>query len=279
MISKKIKILSVCVFVCSVFSQSVFAWGKTGHRVIAEIAERNLNSQAKKGISELLNGDPLWRVATWADEIRSNRKYDYAAPWHYTSVPTGKTYFDQKRSKEGDVIEALFRLEETLRDNKKTKDEKLDALRFMVHLMGDLHQPLHVGLAEDRGGNSVRLRWFKTDTNLHAIWDESIVDFEQLSYTEYAQYLNKYTSDEKKEFAKGTFLDWAKESMDLRNIVYDVGNPENVGYEYHHKVKPVFEQRLRQAGFRLASVLNSVFKKESLSKEYQDLRKKVFDNI
>lgn len=279
MIFKNVKMVTLSLFICSTFSHDVFAWGKTGHRIVGEIAERNLNAEAKKGVSLLLNGDPLWRVATWADEIRSNKKYDYAGPWHYTSVPTGKTYFDQKRNKDGDVIEALFRLEEVLRDNKKSKDEKSDALKFMVHMMGDLHQPLHVGLAEDRGGNSVRLKWFKTDTNLHAIWDESIVDFEQLSFTEYSQYLNKFSKDEKKEFSKGTYLDWAKESMDLRAIVYDVGNPENVGYEYHHKVKPVFEQRLRQAGFRLASVLNSVFKKESLSKEYQDLRKKVFGNI
>ena len=80
----------------SSLTQEVYAWGKTGHRVVAEIAERNLNSEAKKAIADLLSGDPLWRVATWADEIRSNRKFDYASAWHYTSVPTGKTYFDQK---------------------------------------------------------------------------------------------------------------------------------------------------------------------------------------
>ena len=269
----------LCALVLLTLSPQAFSWGKNGHRIVGEIAERNLTKEAQKGIKDILGVESLSRVATWADEIRSNKKYDYAISWHYTSVPTGKTYFDQKRNKDGDVIEALFRFEEVLRDPKKTKEEKAEHLKFFVHMMGDLHQPLHVGLAEDRGGNSVRLRWFKQDTNLHALWDESIVDFEQLSYTEYASYLNHFTSDEKKEFTKGHFLDWAKESMDVRSIVYDIGNPENVSYEYHHKVKPVFELRLRQAGLRLAYLLNSIFKKESVSKDYVILRKKIIDNI
>lgn len=262
-----------------VISPKAFSWGKTGHRVVAEIAQRNLSLEAQRGVKELLGDDDLSRVATYPDEIRSNRKFDYTASWHYASIPTGKTYFDQKRSKDGDVIEGLFRFEETLRDLKKPKEERVEALKFMVHTMGDLHQPLHVGMAEDRGGNSVRLKWFKTETNLHAIWDEYIVDFEQLSYTEYSNYLNHFTADERKEYAKGTFIDWAKESQDLRSLVYDTGGSENVGYEYSYKVKATMELRLRQAGLRLANVLNSIFKKEALPKDYVTLRQKVKDNI
>jgi len=85
-----------------------------------------------------------------------------------------------------------------LRDQKATKDAKLDALRFLVHMLGDLHQPLHVGLAEDRGGNTIRVKWFKTETNLHSVWDEELVDFEKLSFTEYSNYLNHFTKDDKK---------------------------------------------------------------------------------
>lgn len=260
-------------------SPNAFSWGKTGHRTVGEIAQRNLSKEALKGIKELLGDEDLSRVATWSDEIRSEKKYDYTSPWHYASIPSGKTYFDQKRNKDGDVIEALFRFEETLRDPKALKDDKVMALKFMVHAMGDLHQPLHVGLAEDRGGNNVRLKWFKTETNLHALWDENIVDFEQLSYTEYSNYLNHFSKDEKKNLGKGHFLDWAKESQDLRSVVYDLGGSESAGYEYHHRIKPTMELRLRYAGFRLASLLNSIFKKESLSKDYIGLRQKVKDNI
>lgn len=269
----------ILVFSILALSPEAFSWGKNGHRIVGEIAQRNLSSDAQKGVKDLLGDEDLSRVATYSDEIRSERKFDYTAPWHYASIPTGKTYFDQKRNKDGDVIEALFRFEETLRDPKTSKEDKAFALKFMVHTMGDLHQPLHVGIAEDRGGNNVRLKWFKKESNLHAIWDEDIVDFEQLSYTEYSTYLNHFTSDEKKEYSKGTFLDWAKESQDLRGTVYDTGGSENVGYEYHHKVKPVMELRLRQSGLRLANLLNSIFKKESLPKEYQMLRQKVKDNI
>lgn len=260
-------------------SPEAFSWGKTGHRIVGEIAQRNLSVEAQKGVKDLLGDEDLSRVATYADEIRSNRKYDYTSPWHYTSIPSGKTYFDQKRNQGGDVIEALFRFEEALRDVKGSKEDKAFALKFMVHTMGDLHQPLHVGLAEDRGGNSVRLKWFKTETNLHALWDENIVDFEQLSYTEYANYLNHFTAQEKKDLVKGTFIDWARESQELRGLVYDTGGSENVGYEYHHKIKPTMELRLRQAGLRLANLLNSIFKKETLDKDYVSLRQKVKDNI
>lgn len=270
-------LMIVCLLLVS---PRAFSWGKTGHRIVGEIAQRNLSKEAQKGVKDLLGVDDLSRVSTFPDEIRSDRKFDYTAAWHYASIPTGKTYFDQKRAKEGDVIEALFRFEETLRDPKASKDDKAFALKFMVHTMGDLHQPLHVGLAEDRGGNSVRVKWFKNETNLHSVWDESIVDFEQLSYSEYANYLNHFTKEEKKEFAQGNILDWAKESQDLRSVVYDVGASENIGYEYHFRMKPVFEKRLRQAGLRLATMLNSIFsKKTTLDKDYVALRQKVKDNI
>ena len=269
------------VLVCSILlvSPKAYSWGKIGHRVVGEIAERNLDSSAKKGIKELLDGETLARVANYPDEIRSDRKYDYTGPWHYTSIPTGKTYFDQKRNKDGDIIDALFRMDEILKDPKKSKEDKAFALKFMVHLVGDLHQPLHVGLAEDRGGNNVRVRWFKAESNLHTIWDENVIDFQQLSYTEYTDFLNRYSKDEMKEFSKGHFLDWAKESQDLRSIVYDTGGSENLSYEYQYKTKPVIEDRLRKAGIRLATVLNNIFNKTKEEKEFSEIRQKVKENI
>lgn len=275
MISKNI--LLVCSLL--VISPNAFSWGKTGHRVVAEIAQRNLNSEAKKGIKDLLGDEDLARVANYPDEIRSDRKYDYTGSWHYVSIPTDKTYFDQKRNKDGDVIETLFRMDETLRDSKKSKEEKAFALKFMVHLMGDVHQPLHVGLAEDRGGNNVRVKWFKDPSNLHEIWDEKIIDFQQLSYTEYTTFLNHYSKAEKTDLIKGTFMDWAKESQELRSVVYDTGGSENLSYEYNFKSKPVIEERLRKAGIRLASVLNNIFKKSKEDKSLIELKQKIKDNI
>ena len=279
---KNLLVLLLVLLLVAAFSTSAFSWGKAGHRIVGEIAQRNLDSKTLKMIHELAGDDDLSRLSTWPDEIRSDPKMGYASPWHYVSIPNGKSYFDQKRNKEGDVIEALYRFEDTLRDPKETKEHKLDALRFLIHMTGDLHQPLHVGLAEDRGGNSIRVKWFKTETNLHSVWDEELIDFEKLSFTEYANYLNHFSKDDKKNYEKGTYIDWAHESQELRPKVYDFGSPSestNLSYEYSYKVKPIIELRLKQAGLRLAYVLNKIFAKEKLTKEEIELRKKIVENI
>lgn len=262
-----------------IYSPNGFSWGKTGHRIVGEIAERNLNANTKKALKEIIGDEPLWRASTWADEIRSDPARSSTAFWHYVSIPDGKTYFDQKRNKDGDVIEALYRFEDVLRDPKATKENKLEALKFVDHFVGDLHQPLHVGLAEDRGGNSIRVKWFRDESNLHTVWDEEIINFEQLSYSEYANFLNKYSAEEKKAWEAGSFIDWAKESQELRPKVYDLPENKNLSYEYGFKTKPIVELRLKQAGLRLAYVLNNIFAKSKLSKTDTEVRTKIKENI
>lgn len=262
-----------------IYSPNGFTWGKTGHRIVGEIAERNLNANTKKALKEIIGEEPLWRASTWADEIRSDPTRSNTAFWHYASIPDGKTYFDQKRNKDGDVIEALYRFEDVLRDPKATKENKLEALKFVDHFVGDLHQPLHVGLAEDRGGNSIKVKWFRDESNLHTVWDEEIINFEQLSYSEYANFLNKYSAEEKKAFEAGSFIDWAKESQELRPKVYDLPENKNLSYEYGFKTKPIVELRLKQAGLRLAYVLNNIFAKSKLTKTDTELRTKIKENI
>lgn len=275
------KNLVLCILFALTYSPTAFSWGKAGHRIVGEIAQQHLSPKTLGSIKELLGDDDLSRVSTWPDEIRSDPKMAYTTPWHYTSIPTGKTYFDQKRSKEGDVIESLFRFEDTLRDPKETKENKIAALKFLTHMTGDLHQPLHIGLAEDRGGNMIRVKWFRTETNLHTLWDEELIDFEKLSFTEYSKYLNHYSKEEQSSWTKGNFMDWAKESQELRSKVYDLNGAEvpNLSYEYSYKVKPVVEMRLKQAGLRLAHVLNSIFSKVKLTKDDIELRKKIKENI
>lgn len=264
------------------YSSNAFSWGKTGHRIVGEIAQRNLDPKTLKSIRKIAGDEDLSKMSTWADEIRSDPTMGYSSPWHYVSIPNGKTYFDQKRNKDGDVIEALYRFEDTLRDSKETKEHKLSALKFLIHMMGDLHQPLHVGLAEDRGGNSVRVKWFKNETNLHTIWDDELIEFEKLSYSEYASYLNHFSKEDKKEWEKGSFIDWAKESQDLRPKVYEIGevsaNP-NLNYEYNFKVKPIVDLRLKQAGLRLAYVLKKIFSQVKIPDSEVEIRVKIKDNL
>jgi hypothetical protein len=273
-------VILLSVFFVLFYSQAAFSWGKNGHRIVGEIAQRNLNSKAQKAIAELAPSEDLSRLSTWPDEIRSDPKMGYTTPWHYVSIPNGKTYFDQKRPKEGDLIEGLYRFEDTIRDPKESKENKLFALKFLIHMVGDLHQPLHVGLAEDRGGNMIKVKWFKSETNLHTLWDEELIDFEKLSFSEYANYLNHFSKDEKKDWEKGSFMDWARESQDLRPKVYDLNGADvpNLSYEYSYKVKPVVEMRLKQAGLRLAFLLNKIFSQEKLTKDEIELRKKIIEN-
>ena len=273
------KKLICCLFLFSLYSPLGFSWGKTGHRIVGEIAQRNISAKTKKALVALLGTEDLWKSSTWPDEIRSDPKMRHTTPWHYVSIPTGKSYFDQKRNKDGDVIEALYRFEDILRDPKTPKDQKIEAVRFIVHFIGDLHQPLHVGLEEDRGGNTIRVKWFRNETNLHAVWDEEIIDDEKLSYTEYSTYLNKFTPDELKDWKKGTYLDWSVESMELRPKVYDIPENKSLGYEYAYKVKPIIEMRLKQAGIRLAFVLDRIFSNDKLDKKELEIRAKIKENI
>jgi hypothetical protein len=267
------------IIILSLYSPATLAWGKTGHRIVAEIAQRNLDLKILKEIKDLMGDEDLSRASNWPDEIRSNSKYNYTWPWHYVSIPNGKSYFDQKRKSEGDVIESLFRNEDILRDLKAPKEQRIEALRFVIHFLADLHQPLHVGIEEDRGGNSIRVKWFKTETNLHTVWDEEIIDFEKLSFTEYSTYLNHFSDDEKKDWQKGQYLDWAKESQELRPKVYDMPENKSLSFEYGYKAKPIVEQRLKQAGLRLAYVLSHIFSQEKQQNADFEIRKKIKENI
>lgn len=271
---KKLLVLSL---VCLSFN--AHAWGKKGHRIVGEIAQANLSAEAKKGVSTLLNGETLSRVATWADEIKSNRHYDNSHTWHYVNYPFGKEYFDQKRDAKGDVIEALYKMEEILKNKTATPTQKSEALKFLVHFMGDLHQPMHVGSADDRGGNLTKVDWFGKEISLHFLWDEELVNLEELSFSEYAVYLNKFTTVEKTTLAQGNFLDWAIETRSYRDLVYELGEGNKVGYEYQYKVKSAMEESLRRGGLRLARIINGVFANEKLTTDYVTLREKVYKNL
>src|SRR4051812_17594104 len=173
------------------------AWGKTGHRVVAAIADTQLSGLARAHIREILGGgESLDEAANWPDEMRSARGDFWqktATPWHYVTL-NGIVY--DHAPAEGDALEALTHFTAVLRDPNASVADKQLALRFIVHLVGDLHQPLHVGKCCDKGGNDVKVTWFGKPTNLHAVWDSAIVDDEQLSFTELATKLERHTSSE-----------------------------------------------------------------------------------
>src|SRR5690554_964846 len=189
---------------CNPFFAFADDWGKTGHRVVGEIAEKYLDRRAKKAIVDLLEGHSLAFVGPFGDEIKSDRRYDSFGPWHYVNFPFGENYEEYPKNDEGDIIMGIKKCIEVLKDKETSKAEKSFYLKMLVHFMGDLHQPLHIGIADDKGGNDFQVRWFNSGTNLHTVWDTEMLDSYGMSYTEVAANANVLSRAEVEAIKKGT---------------------------------------------------------------------------
>ena len=254
-------VVAVACASCALHAPAL-AWGKTGHRVSGAIAERHLSGEARAKIALLLGTESLADASVWADEMRSDPSVFWqktASPWHYVTVPETRN-LDVHAPAEGDAVTALRRFERTVLDARAPADEKRLALRFMLHIIGDLHQPLHAGKPGDRGGNDVEVSFFGRPSNLHAVWDSGIIDQEQLSYTEYTERLVRETTDENIiSWWSSDPLSWISESAQIRDRIYPA-DPK-LSYDYVYRHKPIVEQRLQQAGVRMAAYLNELFRR------------------
>jgi hypothetical protein len=236
------------------------AWGQTGHRVTGAIADAHLSGLARARVQQILGDESLAEAATWPDEMRSDPALFWqktASPWHYVTVPEGRTHAEAATPPEGDAASALKRFSATLRDPKASLDDKRLALRFIVHIIGDLHQPLHAGKPGDRGGNEVKVSFFGNDTNLHSVWDSGLIDRRQLSFSEYAAFLERRI--EPADVVAWWSSDpnvWIGESTKLRDTVY----PQDVklSWDYAYRHTPQVDARLSRAGVRIAAYLNQL---------------------
>jgi nuclease S1 len=252
-----------------------FAWGKTGHRVVAAIADTQLSGLARAQIAQILGpGESLADVANWPDEMRSDPTPFWqktTPPWHYVTL-NGFSY--DHAPPEGDALAALAHFRATLQERNASLADKQLALRFIVHLVGDLHQPLHVGKCCDRGGNEIKVSWFGKPTNLHSVWDSALVEDEQLSFTELADKLERHLTDQQRiGWWDVNPRDWISESGQIRDTLYPppakaAAKAKDkkakqalpaLSYAYVYKFTPLMEQRLSQAGVRLAAYLNDIY--------------------
>src|SRR5690625_4031461 len=183
-------------------------WGKTGHRATAEIADDYLTEKAKKAIAELLDGDSPALVSTFADEVKSDRAYDEYNVWHYINIPEGKTYEDVKDNKDPNIIWAINKVKKGLKDPAVSKEKKQFYLKMLIHMIGDLHQPMHIGRPEDLGGNKIIVFWFGDASNLHKVWDSEMLDSYKMSYTELAKNQKRLSKKEIKAIQKGNVENW-----------------------------------------------------------------------
>ena len=237
-----------------------FGWGATGHRVTGFIAEKHLNAKARKKLRELLGQESLAIASTWMDDVRSDSTYDYMTDWHWVTIETGQTYDQSAKNKNGDIIMTIERIIGELKSKKLDRKKEIEAIKILIHLIGDIHQPLHVGCCDDAGGNRVKVSWFRSDTNLHTVWDTNMIDGTKLSYTELGESLGMPDQATVKRFQSAGVRDWATESMSHRKQVYDIGTG-SLSYDYAYQNMPLVNQRLLQAGVRLAGILNEIYGK------------------
>jgi hypothetical protein len=246
------------------------AWGRLGHRVIARLAESRLTPQAKASIAALLEpGESIADASLWADENRRDRPE--TAPWHYVDVPLDEPRYDARFSandeEHGCVVDKINEFRKTVKDQTKTIAERRSALRFLLHCVEDLHMPMHVGENRDRGGNETQVVFYDDETNMHRLWDSSMIARVSQDEDVWLHDLTVLaTPQSEKSEAAGTVEDWATESLLAARRAYDdpitgqrIVAGAKLGDVYFNNNLPVVRERLRQAGVRLAMVLNEIW--------------------
>lgn len=234
-------------------------WGQNGHRVTGDIAAQYLNDNARKAVSRILGNESIAIASTWMDEIRSDSRYDHTHDWHWVTIPGDMTYEETPKNPNGDIIQTLRRLINELKKGQLNLQEEKEKLKMLIHLVGDLHQPMHVGTGKDRGGNDVRVEWFCEPSNLHRVWDTGMIDATKLSYTEFSKAINHPTKKQFSKWQNGKILDWAYEARELRDKIYDLPKDRQLGYRYMYLHKDLLDRQLLKAGVRLAYVLNQIY--------------------
>ncbi len=239
---------------------SNFDWGKTGHRTTGAIAEQYLSKKAKRTIDKLLDGKSLALVSTYADEIKSDTLYRSYGPWHYVNIPFDKTYDTHTPSDRGDIIKGIEACINKIKDPSSSDQIKAFHLKVLVHLIGDLHQPLHTGIGEDKGGNDFQVRWFRDGTNLHRVWDTQMIENYNMSYSELAQTMPKVSKKQVSSLQEGTIQDWMEDSRVLVKDIYkNTKKGDKLGYKYMYTYFDTLRFQLQKGGIRLAGLLNELF--------------------
>jgi hypothetical protein len=240
------------------------AFGPTGHRIAGMVAESHLCPQAVQYIEPLLDGTTLAHAGVWADWIRADPAWAHSKPWHYINVADEEPLEQAMRREKDNVLMALARFERELADARLSRERRAEALRFFVHLLADVHQPLHVGRAEDHGGNDLDVVWRGKRQSLHALWDgEWLLDRDRLAASDAARAISGLAIGQARHWQASDARAWAEESRSFRPLVYalpEAGRAATMPLDaaYLAIARNVLSLRLAQAGVRLAGRLNRI---------------------
>jgi hypothetical protein len=245
-------------------------WGASGHSIVAEIAQRRLHPRALRQVKRLLGGEKsLASIASWADDIVLLRPN--TLNWHFVNIPYGAADYvparDCAETPKGDcVINAIARSRAILADARAPAQQRSEALKFLVHFVGDVHQPLHSTDRNDAGGTKVAVTFFGTPMSLHAAWDYGIIDKHTFDWGQYVDEIERdwIAGKDLARLQRGSPVDWALEAHKLAvDVVYVLPEDLKLGEEYYRRALPVVDRQLALAGVRLAALLNEVLAPES----------------
>ncbi len=254
------KILCIILLACSTLS--LFAWGVEGHCIVAQVAYENLDCSARKKVDKLLGKRGIVYQSSWADAIKSDTIYPESYDWHFQNLKAGMTHADIDYLYANNTAEGkhLFYALDSLINVLEENPNDLDALKFVVHFMGDMYQPMHMGHPEDKGGNKTQMRWFSQGSNLHSVWDSKIIGYTNYSWSEYAAYLIDQYSPQKKAITKKTELECLYDTYALQNAIYAYHElKDNNTYHYAYRFRKDLDVALYTAGIRLAMLLNRLY--------------------
>lgn len=240
------------------------AWGTQGHRICGQIADSYLSPKARKAVQDILGNESIAITSNWADFIKSDPSFSYLSSWHYIDFDKPYTYDEMVDFLHTDKnTDAYTKLEFMIGELKKkdlSKENRLLYLRMVIHIVEDIHQPMHTAHTTDKGGNDVKVNWFSKPTNLHSIWDSELIDFQQLSYTEYATWINHTTPTQRAEWQKEPISKWIYDSSIIAGKIYDDVKPgDTLNYKYNFNNIATVNQQLLKAGVHLAGLLNEIF--------------------
>ncbi len=240
-----------------------FGWGPEGHRIAVRIAEGYLTPKTKAAVAALLGKQSMTDVATWADAVRKQPEYAWSSRLHGASVPDDASSFDLKRDcPDGCAVTAITRFTKVLLDDKADRTTRHEALKFLIHFIPDLHQPIHVPSVHPTNGNHTDVEFFSERAKLHAVWDALLTRHTGKPWETYAADLaRRITPTQFRQWAAVTDpAVWANESHALTvRYVYDLPKDGKIGQAYFDRCIPIVEERLETAGVRLATRLNSIF--------------------
>ncbi len=208
-------------------------------------------------------------VSSWADEVRGQQQYKHTASWHFLNLPLGLGHDEFVKYIGGlnndNIYTAILKSEETIKDNTANVTAREDALKFLIHLVGDAHQPMHVSRREDKGGNTIQVRFDGKGTNLHSLWDSKLIEHEQLSDADLTAACDKAKPQEVKDWQSVDPMVWLWESYQISSELYKEAEvSSNIDEAYYNKWIPIIHKRINQAGIRLAGELNRIFKNERI---------------